>query len=471
MQVNIAQGTTHRGLYHEANRTCALLLGGHTGLETLGALEVKLRVEHISRPGDSAAAGDIKVLLRNQRRRVAQVTARDDIRARQVVTASKVNRILESSATVDSGAVLAIFRQEDVDLGTFVNLDVGLDVGSAAATCGHQDGLFARRVVKVGEGNHILIDSGRELRDVIFHDIGDVRAIEQCGVGSHTHDIAVALNSCIDIGQALTEELGIFILIAVHELHLTALGTQVYRHVVHVAQVNGAVDNHGAAVGARQPVIVEGDDVVLDGDAVIGELERTAISRQVECGRVSDKVSVDTRVVQRARDVHITHSITVKPDVVAGDEGIGTNQRETVELCRHVERRIGIGIVERALDHKRLLAVKNQVGGQASGRRGRVEVEVGIQGHVALVLAVVIEVLDVDGTVTVGICAVPVHVDIGVKGTAGASQHGHDAGPLLKPQVVDIEQDVLGAVAGYSGGEQFQAAAVALEMQVGIDHA
>ena len=118
-----------------------------------------------------------------------------------------------------------------------------------------------------------------------------------------------------------------------------------------------------------------------------------------------------------------------------------------------------------------LPAVKDEVGGQTCRRRGRIKVKVGIQCDITLRLAIIDKVLDVDSAVTVSIAAVPVDVNISIDHTAGLVKHRYDAGPLLKAQVIDDELHVLGVGTRQACRHQFHAAAVALQHEVGVNHA
>ena len=180
---------------------------------------------------------------------------------------------------------------------------------------------------------------------------------------------------------------------------------------------------------------------------------------------------MDMGIVGRAVDGHRANGIAVEPDVIAGNESVGTGQREALEVGFHVERCCRRGIIERALQVDGILAVKNQVGIHACYRRCRVKVKVGIQLHIALFLAVIDKILDINHTVTIGVGAVPVEIDNSVDGAAGLVEHRHDARPFLELQIIDIELDVLGIVTWQSVCRQFDAAAVAVEHQVGVNHA
>ena len=233
---------------------------------------------------------------------------------------------------------MAIIRQESVDLGALFNIYVDENiVGTAATTC-HEDGLSSSRIVEIGEGHHILIDGRCQLRDVVHHHIGDVRARKQRGIGTHGHHVSLALDGGIDVGKALSEDLRQFILLAVHELHLATVGFEVNDHVVEVAQVHMAIDVNRAAVSSSEFVIVECDDIVVNRETVGSQLERTAITRQIHRGRVGSEIAMHMRVVQRARHSHVAHGIAFEPDVAARDECVGTFQREAVEAGSHIQR-------------------------------------------------------------------------------------------------------------------------------------
>ena len=95
------------GFNHEVHR---ILLISHTGLEALGTTEVKLGIEHVSSPGNRAARCDVKVFLRNHRRRITQVTAGNRVGTRQVVLSSKIKGIFQSATTINCRAILTVLR-------------------------------------------------------------------------------------------------------------------------------------------------------------------------------------------------------------------------------------------------------------------------------------------------------------------------------------------------------------------------
>ena len=326
LQVNVVERTAHVCINQEINGTrylFAIFFISDTGYCPLGALEVELRVQHLSGPGDGAALGDVKVLLGNERRRVAQVAALDGVGTRQVVTTGKIHSIFESAAAVDGGSVLTILREESIDFCTLLHFDIGQDIESTASLARNHNGCGCR-MVEVGECHHILVNRRRELRDIILHHIGDVRAWQQRGIGTDAHDVSHTLDGGGDIGKALSEDLCYLILLAVHKLNLTSIGTQVDDHIVQVTQVNRSVDGHRAAVGSDEFIVIEGDDVILDRNAVGSKLQRTAVARQVDRCRIGGEIAVNTGIIGRARYRQITHCIAVKPNVIARNECIGT---------------------------------------------------------------------------------------------------------------------------------------------------
>ena len=124
---------------------------------TVDALEVKLRIEHITSPCNGTAIHDIEILLRDERRRVSQIAVFDDIRTIELVTPGKIQRIFQPSGAVDGGAILAIFRQKCIDFRSFLNIKIDDDTVGATTLAGYQNGLSRPRVVEVGKRYHILI--------------------------------------------------------------------------------------------------------------------------------------------------------------------------------------------------------------------------------------------------------------------------------------------------------------------------
>ena len=180
---------------------------------------------------------------------------------------------------------------------------------------------------------------------------------------------------------------------------------------------------------------------------------------------------MDVWIISSSVNGHRAQRITVKPDVVARNESIGTAQWEPRETGFHVERCSYSRIVEGALQCDGILTIKNQVSGHAGCGQCRIKIKVGIQGHVALFLAVIHKVLDIDSTVTVGIGAVPIDIYNCIYCAAGLIEHGYNARPLVEVQVVDVEQDILGAISRQANRCEFDAATVAVEHQVGVNHA
>ena len=109
------------------------------------------------------------------------------------------------------------------------------------------------------------------------------------------------------------------------------------------------IDDDGTEVSTDEPVVVKRDDIVVNRYAVAGQGERTAVTRQQHLGRVCNEITVDMGITSRAGYFHIADCISFKPDVVAGNEGVSPNKRESVETGCHVERSACRGIVEGAL--------------------------------------------------------------------------------------------------------------------------
>ena len=209
----------------------------------------------------------------NQRWRVTQVTTRDCISARQVVFSCKIKTVFQATTTINRRTILTVLRQIGIDLGSLLNINVSNDIGGAtAAFAGHQNHLVGS-VIEVSKCYHTFIYRSRELRDVIFHDISNIGARKQSGIGAHIHHVSMALDCSIDIGQALAKELRQVILLTVHELHFTSLGFEVDNHVVKVTHVHISIEQYRAAVGAGKPVVVKRNDIVLDRDAVCSQHE------------------------------------------------------------------------------------------------------------------------------------------------------------------------------------------------------
>ena len=94
--------------------------------------------------------------------------------------------------------------------------------------------------------------------------------------------------------------MGNIVLFAVHELYLAAIGLQINGHIVQITQINRSVNEYRATVRACQFVILKGDDIVFDRNAVSSKLESTAITRQVDGCRVGSEVTIDMRIIQGA---------------------------------------------------------------------------------------------------------------------------------------------------------------------------
>ena len=120
------------------------------------------------------------------------------------------------------------------------------------------------------------------------------------------------------------------------------------------------------------------------------------------------------------------------------------------------------------MQYHRLFTVKHEVGSKACCRGGWVKVKVGIKGHVALRLAIIHKVLDVNSAITIGVHTVPFDLDVSIQSAACSVKHGHNLGPFLQFQVVNIEHDVLTILARNAVGEQHQIAAVTLERQFSV---
>ena len=179
-----------------------------------------------------------------------------------------------------------------------LNIQVDQDTRSATAFARYHNGLFCHGLIEVGECHHILVNCRRELRDIIFHDVGDIRSRQQRGVGTHVHHVPTALDSSVDVGKTFTKDLGNIVLFAVHELYLAAIGLQINSHIVQITQINRSINEYRAAVRACQFVILEGDDIVFDRNAVGSKLGSTAITRQVDGCRVGNEVTIDMRIIQ-----------------------------------------------------------------------------------------------------------------------------------------------------------------------------
>ena len=96
----------------------------------------------------------------NERWRVTQITALDGIGACEIVLTGKIKRIFESTATVNSGAVLAILREICVELSAIHNIQVDKYAVGTASTSRYQNGLSRLRAIEVGKCYHIFIHCG-----------------------------------------------------------------------------------------------------------------------------------------------------------------------------------------------------------------------------------------------------------------------------------------------------------------------
>ena len=110
---------------------------------------------------------------------------------------------------------------------------------------------------------------------------------------------------------------------------------------------------------------------------------------------------MDVRSVGGTADSHCADCIAIKPNVVARDKCIGPSERETIETGLHVEGSCSCSIVERAAQCYSLFSIKNEVGSKTGCGSPRVKIKIGIEGHIALGLAVIDKVLDIDGTATI----------------------------------------------------------------------
>ena len=354
----------------------------------LSSGDIELRIEHISIPRNTTSGGDIEYFLRNDRGRVAHIAIRDGVHTHHIIFAGKVERIAQSAATLNRGAIFAVGREESIDFHALLNVDVDIDIRRRLCLCRGEQYAAGGGIHRIDEFHHIFVHTIGKGRHIVLQHIGDIGAGEQCHLGIDVHHIAFAAHIGGNIGKTFAKQFAIALLFGVDHLHIFPIDIQVH---IHGVDIHLAIEFGRIIVSANQGKVIKRNHTFFNGNGFVGKCQLTAIDRQFHSGAISLHQSIDYGCIGGAAHLHFSGGHTTEAHKSARNKCRGFCQGELSELQIHIHIAGGSTIVERTISERHFRAIEIHHGIEACAIGLWLESQIGIQVHIAHMLSAVSE--------------------------------------------------------------------------------